>query len=81
MLEIEFYGVLQQVAGTQKRQLEKPMPGATVGEVLEQLGQELPALQPHLGRVACAQGETLIRRNQTVANDQPLVLLPPVSGG
>lgn len=81
MLQIEFYGVLRQVAGEQTMQLEGLEPGVTVAQVLDQLQAERPALAAHLPRVACAQGDSLVRHTQVVDAGKPLVLLPPVSGG
>lgn len=81
MLQIEFHGVLQQAAGGRTVQLEGVGEGATVADVLEQLKAEIPALAPHLPRVACAQGDSLVRHARTVDLTRPLVLLPPVSGG
>lgn len=81
MLQIEFYGVLQQAAGGRTLTLEGLDAGATVADVLERLKSERPALAPHLPRVACAQGDSLIRQSRPVDPGRPLVLLPPVSGG
>ncbi|WP_290648639.1 MoaD/ThiS family protein [Aquisalimonas sp.] len=81
MLDIQFYGVLQQVAGTRSLQVDIVDDELTVDQVLERLRQEVPALSAHLPRVACAQGESLVRRSDPVDPRQPLVLLPPVSGG
>lgn len=81
MLDVEFYGVLQQVAGTRSLQVDVPDQALTVDQVLERLRTEVPALSAHLPRVACAQGEKLVRRSDPVDHGKPLVLLPPVSGG
>jgi len=81
MQQIEFHGVLRQVAGSKAIQLDNVGPGATVGQVLEQLASSHPALAPHLPRVACAQGDSLIRLADPVDPARALVLLPPVSGG
>ncbi|SEO60328.1 MoaD/ThiS family protein [Aquisalimonas asiatica] len=81
MLDIQFYGVLQQVAGTRSLQVDLKDDDITVDQVLTRLRQDVPALSAHLPRVACAQGESLVRRSDAVDPRQPLVLLPPVSGG
>jgi len=81
MLQVELYGVLQQAAGQRSLRLDDIGPEATVAEVLETLESRYPSLAPHLPRVACAQGDTLVRPAQTVDLGRPLVLLPPVSGG
>ncbi len=49
--------------------------------MLDVLQARVPALADHLPRVACAVGDELITREEAVAADTTLVLLPPVSGG
>jgi molybdopterin converting factor small subunit len=61
-------------------QLDMPVP-AELSRVLEQLSTQYPSLASELPRAACAVGDTLVRRDETVTGDVPLVLLPPVSGG
>lgn len=81
MVDVEFYGVLEQVAGTRTLRLDPGVAEPTVDQTLARLEAELPALAEHLPRVACAQGEHLVRRADAVDPGRPLVLLPPVSGG
>ncbi|MCC5859495.1 MAG: MoaD/ThiS family protein [Ectothiorhodospiraceae bacterium] len=81
MLVVEFYGVLQQVAGARSLKLEAAKSSLTVGEALDLVQERVPGLAEHLPRVACAQAEQLVRRDQPVDPERPLVLLPPVSGG
>ncbi len=81
MLVVEFYGVLQQVAGAKSLELDAQQDALTVGDALNLLEQRLPGLAEHLPRVACAQAEQLVRRDQPLDPARPLVLLPPVSGG
>lgn len=80
MINVQFYGVLQELAGAQtlSHPLEAPMP---VAEVLEQLQAKLPALASHLPRLACAVDDRIVPRSYTVAPGGTLALLPPVSGG
>jgi molybdopterin synthase sulfur carrier subunit len=81
MLEVQFYGILQQVMGGPSLRLEGLAEGASVAAALERLRQQHPAVADYLPRVACAQGDVLVRREQALDFNQPLVLLPPVSGG
>jgi molybdopterin synthase sulfur carrier subunit len=81
MLEVQFYGILQQVVGYPTLRLDGLAEGASVAAALERLRQQHPALDGYLPRVACAQGDTLVRREQALDFNRPLVLLPPVSGG
>lgn len=79
-MRIEFYGVLRELAGAEAMELP-PVPGETVGEALARLARQKPALAPQLERAACAVGDTLVRRGEPAPAAEPLVLLPPVSGG
>lgn len=81
MLTVELFGVLQQAAGGRHLKVDGLSERPTVAAVLEELAQRYPSLRPHLRRVACAQGDSLIRQDQTIDTSRPLVLLPPVSGG
>ena len=81
MLKIELYGVLQQVVGATELVVTELAAQSRVEDILARLAQEHPALLPHLKRIACAQGDSLVRRDQTVDASRPLILLPPVSGG
>lgn len=80
MLRVQFYGVLEQVAGN--RELRYPLESAqSVEDVLQRLQAELPALAEHLPRVACAVDDRVVPRNGLVQPGATLALLPPVSGG
>lgn len=85
VMTIELYGVLKEAAGRGSIAVDlgETTAGAacSVDDVLTRLVQQVPELQGRLDRVACAQGVRVRRRDQTVDPDQPLVLLPPVSGG
>ncbi|HET8701509.1 MAG TPA: MoaD/ThiS family protein [Nitrococcus sp.] len=79
-MRIEFYGVLQEAAGSEALDLPINTP-SRVAHILEELAERIPALQSHLPRIACAVGDEVIPRSEMVTGDVPLVLLPPVSGG
>ncbi len=79
-MEIELHGRLTEAAGCDRLNLAVATP-IRVDEALERLSAQVPALAPHLSRVACAVGDTLVPRGSVVDGDRPLVLLPPVSGG
>jgi molybdopterin converting factor small subunit len=77
---IELHGVLGERAGC--GQLELAITGpVTVERVLEGVVERVPALGGDLPRVACAVGDVQVRRDEAISGEQPLVLLPPVSGG
>lgn len=79
-MQIELYGVLREAAGDERVELALSGP-VRVEEVLAVLTESVPALAPHLPRVACAVGDEMVARDERIAGDRPLVLLPPVSGG
>lgn len=79
-MQVEFYGVLAEAAGTRRVQLDLAAPGR-VQHVLDTLARDLPPLAEHLPRVACAVGDELVMRDDLVEADAILALLPPVSGG
>ncbi len=77
-MEIEFYGVLEELAGSRRARVAA---GGTAREVLARLEVDYPGLAEHLPRVACAQGDRLVARDEPLDSERPLALLPPVSGG
>lgn len=79
-MQIEFFGVLKEVVGSHQVSLDltPPMP---IGDVLDVLTAQYPALESHLPRVACAVGDEIKSRQDFVSAGEVLVLLPPVSGG
>ncbi|MQM40320.1 hypothetical protein KBTX_04369 [wastewater metagenome] len=79
-MELELHGVLSEAAGRERMELGVA-PGERVADVLERLGAEVPELVPHLARVACAVGDTLVPRATVLEGNERLALLPPVSGG
>lgn len=80
MIRIELYGVLSERAGTSE--VELPLEGPTdVAGVLDKLAARFPAMARDLPRAACAVGDSLVSRADTVTGEEPLVVLPPVSGG
>lgn len=81
MIKIEFYGVLEAAAGTRELEFAPAGEQPSLNAVLEQLCQRLPALEPHLPRLACAVGDEIVPRERTVSAGATVALLPPVSGG
>ncbi|AGM40456.1 sulfur transfer protein ThiS [Spiribacter salinus M19-40] len=77
---IELFGVLREAVGASEVSLDLEPP-VTVDEVLEHLQATYPGVMPHLPRVACAVGDEMRSRQSVLAQDETLVLLPPVSGG
>lgn len=80
MINVQFYGVLQEIAGAREisMPLSAPMP---LSNVLLQLQAQLPDLSRHLPRLACAVDDRIVSRNHVIQPGSTLALLPPVSGG
>ena len=79
-IQIEFYGVLQRLAGANLRELNLPE-GATAADVLMQLSEQSAELSARIENSACAIGEQLVSRTHLLEDGDTLVLIPPVSGG
>jgi len=80
MIRIELYGVLSERTGCSA--VDLPVSGPIgIEQLLNELATQWPVLADDLPRAACAVGDTLMRRNETVSGDAPVVVLPPVSGG
>ncbi|MEX0374883.1 MoaD/ThiS family protein [Spiribacter pallidus] len=79
-MQVELYGLLREAAGSDRVETPLTQP-APIEQVLQALVETYPGLAPHLPRVACAVGDTMRSRQATIAPDETLVLLPPVSGG
>lgn len=80
-IEVQCYGVLQQICGGRSRSVPVPALHTTVSHVLERLAEDVPELRAYLGYTACAIGDQLVERNAELHAGDILVLLPPVSGG
>lgn len=76
---VELHGVLRRLAGAEQLPVEVP-DGATVGEALNHLPGPAEFLR-RLENCACAMGDQLVSRSQSLAEGDALVLIPPVSGG
>lgn len=79
-INIEFHGILRQLAGGSSTQIELG-DFALVADALNALSAAYPQLVERLDTVACAMGDALVSKNTALEEDSTLVLLPPVSGG
>lgn len=74
------FGVLQEVLGGECTvDVERPEP--TVTDILDRLSERFPAFARHRPYAACALGDRMVASGDSVDGRDPLVLLPPVSGG
>lgn len=79
-ITFEFHGRLLRSAGTGERAMPLPVP-PTLAAALDALAAALPELAPELARCACAIGDRLILRRETLQGGERIALLPPVAGG
>lgn len=78
---VEFWGVLERLAGHKSRTLTLDAADSTVATALAQLGVLQPELAEPLERSACAIGDQLVDRRHPLRDGATLALLPPVAGG
>lgn len=79
MIVFEFFASLERQAGSREYRLDGGF--ATVGDALAALAAERPDLAALLERCACASGDAIVRRADTVPHDGRIAVLPPVAGG
>ncbi len=80
-VRLQCFGILEEVCGGAEHDIEIAALPARVDAVLEAFAARIPALREHLPRTACAVGDSIVGRDHLLSGDQPLVLIPPVSGG
>jgi molybdopterin synthase sulfur carrier subunit len=76
----ELVAALERQAGCQQLQVQAHE-GATIGDALLLLQHEYPELAGAIERCACAVGDAIVPRLAPLPRADPIVLLPPVSGG
>lgn len=76
----ELVAALERQAGCHRLQVQLAQ-GATVGDALLLLQHEYPDLAGAIERCACAVGDAIVPRLAPLPANDPIVLLPPVSGG
>ena len=89
-LRVEFFGIARQRAGISQLEVELPAGGASLGAVLDLVGQQLPAFgrecvrggQLHPTLTANVGGERFVVEPGTVLRDgQSLLILSADAGG
>ncbi len=77
---VRLFGRLHDLAGA--NQLEREVsPGATVGEVWQQLAREFPSMAPYSRSISAAVNADFARMTAGVSDGDEVAFLPPVSGG
>lgn len=77
---IRFFATLRDRAGVPQTTL-KLDGGSTVGNLLDRLAEEFPALEPSLGSALVAVNEEYAFRDEAISEGDEVALFPPVSGG
>lgn len=77
----ELMAMLARQAGTAQLQMPLTEAARSIGDALLQLQRQYPELRQAIGRCACAVGDAIVPRHAPLPLAQPIVLLPPVSGG
>lgn len=80
-VEVQCFGILQQICGARQREVAVAALPATVADVLEGLVKDVPQARACLDQTACAVGNRIVQRDACLQAGETLVLLPPVSGG
>lgn len=75
-----FFAVLRDLTGAAAERVAV-CEAATVADVLRELTQRHPRLEPHIGRIRVAKNEVFARENEPVRAGDTLALIPPVGGG
>ena len=78
-ISLQPYGPLIEVLGPTPITLETS--ATTASELLAELQQRYPDLQPWKNRIACAIGDSLLAPNSPLHDQAEVALIPPVSGG
>lgn len=79
LIQIEAFGAVKQ-ALPETVQMQC-LPGTAIADLLLQLNHSYPAAAALVERCACAIGEDIVPRQQTLQHSTKLVLLSPVAGG
>ena len=79
-IRVQFYAQLRDLIGIRELELEFPE-GATVGDLLQQLYAQRPALRAHDKSILIGAGLEFVDRNCRLNPDEDIAVMPPVQGG
>ncbi len=80
-IQIQFYGGLRRRVGSDTTTIHVDAEAPTVGDAVEAVQREIPALKGILTSVARAVGDEIVNDEHILEEGDTLALLPPVSGG
>ena len=79
-VKVRFFAAPREAIGT--REIEKEVPaGTTVGELIELLTKEYPALRPYTRFVSVAVNRAYVGMQTQLHDGDEVACLPPVGGG
>jgi molybdopterin converting factor subunit 1 len=79
-VRILYFATLRDRAGTKEEELTLTA-GSTVGDLLERVLQDHPALSPHMGSAVVAVNKEFAPASQQLHDGDEVAFFPPVSGG
>ncbi|NUQ63950.1 MAG: MoaD/ThiS family protein [Pirellulales bacterium] len=77
---VRLFAVARQIAGCDRVELELPE-HATIGDLRQQLGRDIPALSGLLGPMLFALDARYVNDASLVPPNAEIACIPPVSGG
>jgi molybdopterin converting factor small subunit len=80
IVTVRFSAALAQIAGAPRLRVELPA-GAIVGDLLDQLAIEQPAVAPRLAHLVVAVAGRHVGHNELLHDGQEVVLVMPAAGG
>jgi molybdopterin converting factor small subunit len=79
-VRVQFYAQLRDLIGTPELEFELSQ-RATVGELLEQIYVQQPALRAYDKSILIGAGLEFVDRNYNLRTDEEIAIMPPVQGG
>ena len=80
LVKVRFFAAPREAIG--KKEIERDVPaGTTVGELIELLTQEYPALRPYTRFISVAVNRAYVGMQTELHDGDEIACLPPVGGG
>lgn len=79
-IRVQFYAQLQEVVGTRNLDCDLPE-GATVGDLLENIYHQKPALRSQDKSILVGAGVDFVDRKYALKRGEEISVMPPVQGG
>jgi MoaD family protein len=79
-IHVQFYAQLRDLVGMRELDLDVAE-GATVGDLLEEIYAQQPALRSHDKSILIGAGVEFVDRNYELKPNEEIAIMPPVQGG